>query len=319
MFRTCRSRYWIGLVGVVLASLSCLSCRPDNGLELCLLDHDGELRSYYLHVPQTLDLTQPVPLVIALHRLTETGEEMALETGFNECADGEDFIVAYPNGKFRAFSFGIEDDPDDNAFVLSVIEDVAAKYEIDRSRIYLVGASNGGLLVYTLICEHPEIFAAAAPVMATFLEKHAEAIQPGNGTPVFIMHGEADFVLPYYSNVLFAGKLHRVLSVPETVQYWAKVNKCRPEPVIERIPNIMPSDGTKAFKETYLNLHGVPTVVHVRVRGGGHTWPGGYEPLPPFMTGRQNQDFNATEMIWDFFSQHRLNATPPTANRSPRR
>jgi polyhydroxybutyrate depolymerase len=296
-----------------------LGCRPDDGLQLCLLDHGGELRSYYLHVPEALDLSVPAPLVIALHRLTETGEEMARETGFNECADSENFIVAYPNGKFRAFSFGIEDDPEDNAFVLSVIEDVASTYEIDRSRIYLVGASNGGLLLYTLICEHPGVFAAAAPVMATFLEKHTETLQSGHGTPVFIIHGEADFVLPYYSSLLFAGGFHRVLSVPETVKFWATVNGCQPEPVVERIPNLFPSDGTKAMKETYVDSHGVPTVVHIKVRGGGHTWPGGYEPLPPFMTGRQNQDFNATQMIWNFFSRHRLNAPQPTANRLLRR
>lgn len=317
MPRTHLNHRWIWLLWAAAATAGMLSCRTADDLELRLLDHAGEPRSYYLHVPVLLDSSVPAPLVIALHRLTETGEKMARETGFNAYADAEQFIVAYPNGKYRAFSFDKDDEPDDSAFVLAVIEDVAAEHAIDRSRIYLVGASNGEFLVYTLVCEHPEIFAAAAPAMATFLEKYTHACQPGLDTPLIIIHGDADFVVPYYTDVLFAGRKFDVLPVPETVRFWAEINGCRPEPIIEPIPNTVPGDGTTSVKETYYDDNGVPRVVHIRVRNGGHTWPGGYEPLPPFMTGKQSKDFSATAMIWDFFSLHRLK-TPGPAHREPR-
>jgi len=220
-----------------------LSCRTADDLELRLLDHAGEPRSYYLHVPVLLDSSVPAPLVIALHRLTETGEKMARETGFNAYADAEQFIVAYPNGKYRAFSFDKDDEPDDSAFVLAVIEDVAAEHAIDRSRIYLVGASNGGFLVYTLVCEHPEIFAAAAPAMATFLEKYTHACQPGLDTPLIIIHGDADFVVPYYTDVLFAGRKFDVLPVPRPSGSGRRSTGAAPSPLSNRSRTPYPATG----------------------------------------------------------------------------
>jgi len=41
------------------------------------------------------------------------------------------------------------------------------------------------------------------------------------------------------------------------------------------------------------------------IKGGGHTWPGGYQYLPEFLIGKTNRDLNASETIWNFFNGYR--------------
>ncbi len=308
---------FVALIPVAAAVFT--SCTATEGLELRRLTLDGEERSYYLHIPGDMDPSNPAPLVIALHRFTGTGARMAKLTGFNAVADAKGFLVAYPNGKNRRFNVDTDSGPDDVAFILAVIEDIAGGRALDRSRVCLTGASNGGFLVYKLVCEHPETFAAAAPVMATFLDDIARACGNGVQIPMIIIHGDADPIVPYDTNRVFAGPgmTLDVLSVPDTVAFWAMQNGCIPEPVIEELPDTHPSDGTAAVRETYLDENGLPKVVHINVRQGGHTWPGGAEPLPEFIVGKQSQDFDASAMIWDFFALHSREIAPEKQENLP--
>ena len=43
-----------------------------------------------------------------------------------------------------------------------------------------------------------------------------------------------------------------------------------------------------------------PTVLY-EVGNGGHTWPGDEHGLPRFIVGRTSLDFDASEVIADFF------------------
>jgi polyhydroxybutyrate depolymerase len=42
------------------------------------------------------------------------------------------------------------------------------------------------------------------------------------------------------------------------------------------------------------------------ITGGGHTWPGGLQYLPEAVVGRTSRDINASELLWQFFSAHKL-------------
>lgn len=281
-------------------------CFRAEDLELRTIEHGGLERTYYLHVPDALEGTRPVPLVIALHGLLETGALLAHVTEFNDVADDELFIVAYPNGQFRRFTFERGAKPDDAGFVLSVIEDIAANFAVDRSRVYVTGSSNGGFLVYQLVCEHPEMFAAAAPVISALPEKTAASYNSSLDMPMIIIHGTADPLIPYDAQAVYAGpwRIFDILSVPETVAFWATQNECSPNPLVEDIPNTDRRDNTTATRETYLDNEGVPKVIHIKVHNGGHNWPGGNHRAPGFIIGPQSKDFSATEEIWEFFALH---------------
>ena len=282
-------------------------CFSAEDLELRTIEHDGLERTYYLHVPDTLEDASPVPLVIALHGLLETGALLAHVTEFNDVADDEQFIVAYPNGQLRRFTFERGAKLDDAGFVLSLIEDIAANYAVDRSRVYVTGSSNGGFLVYQLVCEHPEMFAAAAPVISALPEETAASYNSSLDMPMIIIHGTADPLILYDAQAVYAGswRIFDVLSVPETVEFWARQNGCSLNPLVEDMPNTDPRDNTTATRATYLDNEGVPKVIHIKVHNGGHNWPGGNHRAPGFMIGPQSKDFSATEEIWEFFALHR--------------
>jgi polyhydroxybutyrate depolymerase len=55
-------------------------------------------------------------------------------------------------------------------------------------------------------------------------------------------------------------------------------------------------------QETYGGGRNGVEVILYAVEGGGHTWPGGAERPEKF--GRRSDDFNASEVIWEFFKRH---------------
>lgn len=273
--------------------------------------HGGLLRSYLLYVPESYDGSEPVPLVVALHRFSEDGKDMARMTGFNTLAERHGFIVAYPNAVMRCFNgFGWFDYPDDVAFILDTVDEIAHRYWIDPARTYVTGASNGGFMTYLMACDASDVFAAAAAVMATMPEELAQTPANARKTPILIMHGTEDPIVPYYdSNLLIGrGRPVEVLPIPETVDYWVRHNGCSPSPLRETLQNADPNDQTTAIRETYANGRNNAEVVLYTIVGGGHTWPGGIESFPEFIVGDRSNDFRATEVIWDFFQRHPRNS-----------
>jgi len=75
-------------------------------------------------------------------------------------------------------------------------------------------------------------------------------------------------------------------------------------PTITQLPDKDPSDGTKVRKEIYGGCRDGVEVVLYAIEGGGHTWPGGLQYLPESIIGRTSRDFNASEVIWQFFEEH---------------
>ena len=143
---------------------------------------DEARRNYQLYVPGTPQ--RPAPVVIALHRFTENGALMSSLTGLNEVADREGFVVAYPNGPWRRFEAWENEKRDDVPLILAILEDVAQRVPIDRSRVYVTGASNGGFLTHRLACLAPRVFAAAAPVMALMPKELAASAASCAATPL---------------------------------------------------------------------------------------------------------------------------------------
>ncbi|MBB4804918.1 putative peptidase [Chryseobacterium defluvii] len=76
-----------------------------------------------------------------------------------------------------------------------LVKEIQAAYKIDVSRIYITGLSMGGWGTWKLAIEHPEMFAAVAPVCAPadrVMEANAEQLK---NIPVKIFHGGNDDVV----------------------------------------------------------------------------------------------------------------------------
>jgi pimeloyl-ACP methyl ester carboxylesterase len=70
-----------------------------------------------------------------------------------------------------------------------LISQTIANYEVDASRIYVVGFSDGGFGTYSMMYRHPDWFAAGVPIAGGASASIAEAIQH---IPTWIFHGNVD-------------------------------------------------------------------------------------------------------------------------------
>ena len=106
-----------------------------------------------------------------------------------------------------------------------------------------------------------------------------------------------------------------MVSVTETISHWVKWNKCATEPESEKLPNVG-GDDTSVIRKTFGSNESGFEVVLLQVKGGGHTWPQGFQYLPEREIGRLSQSFNANEIIWEFF-KNTMRLTGHTTNPKP--
>jgi predicted peptidase len=88
----------------------------------------------------------------------------------------------------------------DNDVVLALLDEAIKKYRVDPSRVYLTGLSMGGYGTWSLGLEHPERFAAIAPICGggdplRLLLADPRTINPIKKLPVWAFHGAKDPVV----------------------------------------------------------------------------------------------------------------------------
>jgi len=261
-------------------------------------------RSYLIHTPSSLDKTKPVPLVLVFHGGESQPQLMERYTRFSDLADRERFIAVYPEGVNKHWNDGRPNAPNVNdvGFTVALIQDVERTFNIDTNRIYATGISNGGIFSQRLGCELSGTIAAIASVAASMPETLATRCKPSTPISVLMIHGTDDPLIPYHGGLLSRTILGgSVLSVPDTIRFWATHNKCSPTPQTIDMADRDPEDGTRTRAESYRQCTRGVRVELDTVEGGGHTWPGGSQYLPQRLIGRATKDFDGTELIWDFF------------------
>ena len=120
------------------------------------------------------------------------------------------------------------------------------------------------------------------------------------------INGTEDPLVPYEGGAVrvFGRDRGQIWSTDRTVQFWARINGCGGAPRPAALPDRDPADGTTTLRFDYPGCRGA-AVTLLQVNGGGHTWPGGIQYLPPAMIGRTARDFDASETIWTFFKELR--------------
>ncbi|KXK14629.1 MAG: phospholipase/carboxylesterase [Chloroflexi bacterium OLB14] len=201
------------LIALLMLTFSLMACNRNinnSTDELRTLQHDGLERTYLLHVPSSYDENKATSLVLLFHGGGGNAENQQRTSGFNELANKEGFIVAYPNGtgkfsdKILTWNGGIccgyasENQIDDVGFIRALVTELQTQYNIDSKRIYATGFSNGGIMSYRLACEASDLFAAIAPVSGT---QNFEACKPSEPVSLIHFHGTDDTHLPYNGGI----------------------------------------------------------------------------------------------------------------------
>ena len=279
------------------------------------------LHSYWIHVPPSYDGSKAVPLVIMFTGSTSfrlmypfwffRSSWIENYTEFSEKADEEGFITVYPNPKLMLldppweFYYNVGWYPvwrlkfiDDVGFIRDLIDKMEREYNINSSRIYVTGFSNGGYMSYSIGSYLSDIVAAIAPVAGAIGGRESEdepfyyIPTPTNPVSVIAFHGTNDLFVPYEGSSID-------ISVNESISFWVEHNSCNPT------PESYTSESGKIIRRTYINGDNGTEVVLYTTVGGDHWWPG--NRLPP--SGNSwlidtIQEISATDLIWEFFASH---------------
>jgi polyhydroxybutyrate depolymerase len=274
-------------------------------------------RSYRLHIPQNRTSGEKLPLVIVLHGAFSTAEEIEEQSGFSDLADREGFLVAYPNGAYGIFGYlqhwnagfccgrAAEKRTDDVGFIDSLIADIRRMLPLDEDRLYITGFSNGGMLSYRYAAERSGRLAAAsclggsAGSRLSARDEWQTIPQPLSPLPMIVFHAMDDANVPYKGGQTRRHNSEReYLPVMQSVNFWLKCNECDSIPASEWLAT------GNVKMEKWGNLRNPDQVRLYSIAYWGHRWPGNF-----FSSNLPDNDpmknFDAAEIIWDFFKSRR--------------
>ncbi|HEU4376811.1 MAG TPA: PHB depolymerase family esterase, partial [Telluria sp.] len=146
---------------------------------------------YLTFLPKTYSAKgAPVPLIIFLHGSGERGNDLNKVKAWGPPAIA-DKDPAFP---FMVVSPQVpEGDWWHANLVKGVIDEVLAKYNVDRSRVYLTGLSMGGYGAWDVASRYPEYFAAVAPICGGGIPFQVGRMKH---VPTWVFHGMKDDAVP---------------------------------------------------------------------------------------------------------------------------
>jgi polyhydroxybutyrate depolymerase len=261
----------------------------------------GLTREYLLYVPRSYDRAKPTALVISLHGAGMWPASQMEASRWNDVADTEGFIVVYPSGLDgngpRVWE--VNRGPgllQDVKFISDLIDTLQTSYNIDPTRIYANGLSNGGGMSFVLSCTLSDRIAAVGMVGAALLLEWSWCTDT-RPIPMIAFHGTADTAAPYHGGKSWVSS-RPFANVPTFTANWARRNRCAATPIEASIA----ADVTRL---QYTDCAPNAPVMLYRIEDGGHTWPGG-GPLPEWFVGPTTHSIDASRTMWEFFREHPL-------------
>ena len=183
---------------------------PTSGqqVEQSLKVSDDESVPYLLYLPKDYDLSEKSwPLMLFLHGRGESRGPLSLVTKWGPprmLARGDHlpYIVVSPQCPVE--DRWEEDGPQAN--LAQLLDHVTENYRVDEDRVYLTGLSLGGHGSWRLASEHPERFAAVAPICGRGNPDHAPQLKQ---LPIWAFHGDQDTAVPVSTSIEMAEAIRK--------------------------------------------------------------------------------------------------------------
>lgn len=247
---------------------------------------EGEIisRRYLVHTPEKLDVTRCYPLLFALHGIG--GGPDRYPKKFSQFVENHEFIGIYPAGHKKRWNLGqIASHPNDIEFLETVADNLIPFRNIDHSRRYVHGRSNGAGMAHTLGGES-DYFRAFSALVASLTTGNLPT-EPTRQPSMVQILGEYDELIPYKGGQGVANRIF--LSGGESASTWAQHNECNLEPEIVEY-NI---GSYETIRTSYSGCANNGEVVSYMVINAGHGIPADRQGWVDFST-----------LIWNFLSQH---------------
>ena len=304
------------VISIVLNGCAALSVLPARSRDLNLTV-GREQRDYILHVPKSYDRRQPTPLVILMHGHGSRAQTFERLTGMSGKADKNDFIVAYPQalGSPSVWHTGVDGSTriDDVAFIRTLIDSIRSRYNVDPSRIYVAGHSNGAFMAYRVGAVLSSTIAAIGISAGSIgrITSRGDTVRisaPANPVSLIAFHGKADDMVPYDGGAETDGP-RRIVSAPQSIRFWADSDGC------SATPDTTVTEKGNVIRDDFTGCEAGSEVVFYTIVDGTHRWVGDSAPWWKFWE-HTNDSLSVTDEMWSFFVAHpRQRADTSTATR----
>ena len=255
-------------------------------------------RTYKIAVPA--GVKRP-PLILALHGGGGNPGQFERQAGLTDKALKRGFAIAYPSGSGRGplltwnaiycCAYASEKGIDDVDFLDRVVRDAAVKFGIDDRRIFVTGMSNGSMMAETYAAQRAWFVRAVAGVAGTMDVRSVKLI---GRVPLLHIHGTNDQHVLYEGGYGPDAKVKvDFVAVKDLLAAFLKSaprDLAYTEMTIDTVDDGMSTDVLTWSKDDRA------WVVHYRVNGGGHAWPGSRRGTGGTL------DFAAADAVLSFFS-----------------
>ena len=313
---------------LLLATLSVHANHLDKsaGWHELNIEHDNLQRYFRIYIPQNLASTPD--LVLLFHGGTQSMRKIFRKRAggtqqWEQLANENGFLLLTPNGinirngdtegdrqnwndcRVAVAADNSASTADDAGFVRALISWAKAQFDINESRVYTTGASNGGMMSLRLVTELGDKIAAAAVFIAN-QPVESDCSEPAYKVPLFMMSGTDD-PLVLWGGGQIRDKGPVLMSAPATRDFWIKVNHADKAGVeTELLPDVNSKDNSAIIRTIYPAHPGGQPLWFYEVRGGGHTMPSLKYDVPflaRVLVGHQNRDIEAADEAWKFLKQ----------------
>ncbi len=212
------------------------------GTNLITIDQmiEGEMvaRKVYIRMPQSFGdgrNAQPYPIVMALHGAGGTGFGFVNNVHLSTLIDAGEFVGVYPNGHSNDgsnggyWNLGSEaTTADDLEFVNMIVQTLSGYSELDTTKMYGIGYSNGSGMM-NLLGKSTTYFSAIA-TLASQQSVSTSELTPQRTLSVFQFNGDADTLIPINGGESVVGEF---ISAEASALNWANHFNCSTTPVAE--------------------------------------------------------------------------------------
>ncbi|MEL7526107.1 MAG: polyhydroxybutyrate depolymerase [Pseudomonadota bacterium] len=186
---------------------------------------DGRL--YRAKPPESWDGKEALPVLIHFHGWKRDSKHPLKNPKVLKAIESNGALLVAPEGLHRTWDFW-ERDNRDVPFVRAVLEDVAKRYPIDKTRIYATGFSYGSAMAWRVACDAGNLIAGILPAAGTLYRQDAITCPTG---PVNAMH-----VHGFKDNVMKM-PLGQDGNPNVAVDLWRRTNLCAAGPDKSEIVN----------------------------------------------------------------------------------
>ena len=286
---------------------------------------DGQERQYLEYVPTSYSEAVAAPVLFMLHGMGDDINNFFQATQIRNVAEEQGWIIICPQaldftyaipglgsqdfgtcwnvgstisvdfssmGIPLSFDVTVNEDADDEGFLMAALEATKAEYNVDQTKIFFAGFSLGGFMSHRMAIQHGDIINSIAAVSGV-IGNDLTTLTPVDNVNVLQFFGTNDEMITYDDAMISLqtlGYYNLGMPVEETVEYWRAFNQCDEAPIVEQYPDTH-NDGLTFEMYRYLNGNNDSRVAFIKVYNGIHTWYSGY-----------NHDIDYNTEIVNFFN-----------------